>query len=183
MTPHHVHRIALSLRDVDQLFNTMDPSPFHDKDLDRDAEEFITSWAREYPADEPIALSVHLEQWPAEDPTTLIRTAVHNYFEQRAKLAGLEFRRLMRQGRTSLIIGLGFLAACLVAAELLIADGATGLSRYVRESFTIAGWVAMWRPMEIYLYDWWPVRRRQRDFVRLSTMPVEVLHTTPQAGD
>jgi len=32
----------------------------------------------------------------------------------------------------------------------------------------------MWRPMQIYLYDWWPVRRRRRIYEKLSHMPVEV---------
>ena len=169
--PHHL--IELKLRDVQQLFNSMDPSPFHDKDLDKDAEEFIVSWSREYPLDDTVTLRVHLDQQPEKDPTTLITEAVHNYFEYRAKLSGMEFRRLMRQGRSSLIIGVLFLGACLLASNLL-ASGTTGLAGYVRESLTIAGWVAMWRPMEIYLYDWWPVRRQQRNYVRLSTMPVEV---------
>ena len=113
------HLIELNLRDIHQLFNSMDPSPFHDKDLDRGAEEFIVSWAREYPLDEPVTLRVHLEQWPAENPTQLIRDAVHNYFGYRRDMAQLDFRRLMRQGRASLMIGLLFLGACLVARELL----------------------------------------------------------------
>jgi hypothetical protein len=104
----------------------------------------------------------------------MIRDAVHNHFGNRMKLSELEFRRLMRQGRLSLAIGLLFLAACLTAARMLSRqpDAFTG---YVRESLTIAGWVAMWRPMQIYLYDWWPVRRRIRDFRRLSEMPVELV--------
>jgi hypothetical protein len=45
----------------------------------------------------------------------------------------------------------------------------------VRESLMIAGWVAMWRPMQIYLYDWWPLRQRSRIYEKLSNMPVEVV--------
>ena len=37
------HRIEIYLDRIEQLFNSMDPSPFHEKDLDRDAEEFIVS--------------------------------------------------------------------------------------------------------------------------------------------
>jgi hypothetical protein len=47
------HNIELNLRDINQLFNTIDPSPFPDKDLDRSAEDFIVSWAQEFPIDEP----------------------------------------------------------------------------------------------------------------------------------
>ena len=43
-----------------------------------------------------------------------------------------------------------------------------------REGLTIGGWVAMWRPMEIYLYSWWPLQRRGRIFEKMSQMKVEV---------
>ena len=118
--PGHSHSIMLKLRDMNQLFNSMDPSPFIEKDLDDDAEEFIVSWAHEFPPGEPVKLCIYLEQWPAEDPKELIREAVHNYFAHRAKLTDLEFRRLMKQGRTSLFIGLSFLAACLVVIRTLL---------------------------------------------------------------
>jgi len=49
-----IHLIELKLRELRQLFNTMDPSPFKEKDLDREAEEFIMSWARDYPLEEPV---------------------------------------------------------------------------------------------------------------------------------
>jgi hypothetical protein len=151
----------------------MDPSPFHEKDLDPDAEELITSWARELPSNAQLALRIHVDRWTEPDPTPVIRGAVENYFEQRARMARLEFRRLMRRGRTSLIIGILFLVACLTAAQLIGADG--GIPLFFRESLMIAGWVAMWRPMEIYLYDWWPLRDQFRRYTRLAAMPVEVV--------
>jgi hypothetical protein len=178
MPASHPHRIELNLRDMAQLFNSMDPSPFHERDLDHDAEEFIESWAREYPIDEPVALRVHLADWPADDPRDVIRDAVHNYFAYRAKLTDLEFHQLMKQGRTTLVIGTLFLAGCLGLGRVLggVGDG-TGFV-LVRESLTIAGWVAMWRPMQLYLYDWWPVRRRGRVYRKLSRMTVEVVEGT-----
>jgi hypothetical protein len=70
----------MKLRDMNQLFNSMDPSPFIEKDLDDDAEEFIVSWAQEFSAKTPLKLRIYLEQWPSEDPKELIRTAVRNHF-------------------------------------------------------------------------------------------------------
>ena len=61
------HNISVKLRDMDQLFNSMDPSPFLEKDLDDKAEEFIVGWAQEFPRNAPLRLRVHLEKWPAED--------------------------------------------------------------------------------------------------------------------
>jgi hypothetical protein len=172
----HPHRIELKLHDVSQLFNSMDPSPFHEKDLDSDAEEFIVSWAQEYALDAPLALRIYLSQWPKDDPQELVHQSIHHYFDYRAKLTQLEFRRLMAQGRTSMVIGLTFLALCFVTIELILPHEDGAWTRFLRESLLIAGWVAMWRPMQTYLYDWWPLRRRQRIFAKLSKMPVDVIH-------
>ncbi len=168
--------ISLKLRDLNQLFNSMDPSPFIEKDLDDRAEEFIVGWAREFPPDAHVRLRVHLEQWPTQDdPKELIRQAVHNHFSHRAELTRLEFSALMKQGWTSLIIGLSCLATCLIVSKVLLQSEAGTWANILQESLTIAGWVAMWRPMQIYLYDWWPLRRRARTYERLSHMPVEVI--------
>jgi len=120
-------------------------------------------------------LSIYLDQWPAEDPKEMISTAVHNHFAHRAKITDLEFKRLLKQGRTSLFIGLVFLSACLVLSKVLLGRDAGTWAAIARESLTIAGWVAMWRPMQIYLYDWWPLRRRGRIYSKLSHVPVEVV--------
>jgi hypothetical protein len=173
--PKHSRVIALELRDMSQLFNSMDPSPLENKDLDDDVEEFIVFSSEEYRPDQALTLRIYLQEWPAEDPTDLVRNSIHNYFAYRANLNYLAFRRLMRRGRTSLVIGLLFLAACLVTSKLLLGELAGTWARIVRESLTIAGWVAMWRPMEIYLYDWWPLRRRSRLYQKLSQIPVEMI--------
>jgi len=41
-------------------------------------------------------------------------------------------------------------------------------------SLSIAGWVAMWRPMELFLYGWWPIRGEARLYDRLAVMPVRI---------
>ena len=174
--PAHSHIISLKLRDLNQLFNSMDPSPFIEKDLDDRAEEFIVGWAREFPPDARVRLRVHLEQWPTQDdPKELIRQAVHNHFSHRAVLTHLEFSALMKQGWTSLLIGLTCLASCLIVSKVMLHSEAGTWANVLQESLTIAGWVAMWRPMQIYLYDWWPLHRRARIYERLGHMPVEVI--------
>jgi len=51
-------RIEIGLRDISQLFNTIDPAPFHEKDQDFDAEEFSVSWVRK-----PMESDLY-EWWP-----------------------------------------------------------------------------------------------------------------------
>ena len=169
------HRVELNLRDINQLFNTIDPSPFHDKDLDHDAEEFIVSWTREFPLDEAVVLVIYLAELPVgKDFEPMMEQSVHHYFAYRTDLIRVEFRQLMRDGRRSLLIGGLFLLACLTASNVIIGQAPGTFLSVVRESLTIAGWVAMWRPMEIFLYEWWPLRRRWRIYEKMSRMKVEV---------
>ena len=169
--------IRLSLRGLAQLFNSMDPSPFVERDLDADAEEYITSWAREVPPGRELELAISLAE-PAED--TGLEQAVRRYFSTRAAIKRLEFGQLMRRGRLSLGVGSLFLVLCLLLGEFLAKSNPGAVSDILREGLTIAGWVAMWRPLEIYLYDWWPLFEERRRLDRLSRIRVRIVG--PEAG-
>lgn len=170
------HRIELRLRELNQLFDSFDPAPFHEKDLDRDAEDYIVSWAREYPAGEPLLFRLHLPRDQQRfEPEPTVRDAVHNYFAYRAELARLDVRRTLQQGRASLVVGIVFLVVCMVLRELLRRVGTDDWLGVVEEGLLIIGWVAMWRPIELLLYDWWPQRRLRQTFENLSRMRVEVV--------
>jgi hypothetical protein len=169
--------LELHVAKMRQLFNAMDPAPFRERDLDPNAEAYIVDWGREIPAGQPLGLVVHLggESATRED-TDMLRDAVHAYFRQRALATRQKLRQLFRVGRISLLIGLAFLAGAIVLGELvagLISKGSYG--SIIKESFVIGGWVALWRPLEIFLYDWWPIRAEAKLFDRLGAMDVRVL--------
>jgi hypothetical protein len=173
--PSKTAAIELRLRELAQLFNSLDPSPFIDRDLDPDAEEFILSWAREHGKDQELELTLHLATTPPPDRAAGAEAAVRHYFATRAEMKQREFRQLMKRGRISLSIGIVFLAVCLFASELVAKLGHTTSAGLLRESLTIGGWVAMWRPLEIYLYDWWPLRDERRLVERLARMKVRLI--------
>jgi hypothetical protein len=79
----------------------------------------------------------------------------------------------LRRGRISLLIGVGFMIACLFVRELLMASE-TAVSRIIDEGLVIAGWVAMWGPIDVFLYGWWPIAGRRRLLARLARVDVEV---------
>ena len=174
--PPNCEVIEVRVTELKQLFNAIDPAPFRERDLDPKAEEFIVEWARETPGDREIALLVHLERAAGRpDEAAVLRDAVAEFFAHRAESARQRLRQHFRIGRTSLVIGLAFLAAVVALGDLV--DAAVGnrrLGALLRESFLIGGWVAMWRPLEIFLYGWWPIRADIRLYRRLSAMPVRI---------
>lgn len=168
--------IEINLQRIELLFNPLDPSPPPERDLAREIEEFIESWAREQRADAPLTLRIHLREDPGPAAQReLVAQAVRRYFRYRADMTQREWRELRRQGRRTLAIGLPFLAACVAAGQLLAGPVGPTLGPILRESLLVGGWVAMWKPIEIHLYDHLPLRRRLRIQERLAAAPVELL--------
>jgi hypothetical protein len=165
--------IEINLGKLTQLFNSLDPSPFHDRDLDHDAEEYILGWAEEVGLPRPLKLVIHLPQTEiAGVDQPVLEQAIHNYFEYQQHQCQRRLRLLFRDGRISLAIGVAFLFVCIVIRQLAYSFGS--VSEIVAEGMLIVGWVAMWRPLEIFLYDWWPIRRRGLVLGKLAAMPVMV---------
>jgi hypothetical protein len=167
------------------LFDAIDPSPFRDRDLDPKAEEFIVSWAKELPREATLALVVDLDREAGlPDEAAVLRDAIHEFFRHRAERYRQRLRELFRVGRTSLVIGLTVLAAAIVLGDFLagLMKG-NRIAEIVRESLTIGGWVSMWRPLEVFLYDWWPIRNEARLSDRLASMPVRIRYVNATAPD
>lgn len=177
-------QIEVHVDELKQLFNSMDPTPFRQRDLDPRAEEFIAGWASELHADLPLSLLVHVDrEAAAADEVAVLQVAVREFFKQRAAVTRRRLRQLLRVGRTSLLIGVAAVAVSIALGDLigkLVSDDR--LDGVLRESLLIGGWVAMWRPLEVFLYDWWPIRAEARLFDRLSEMQVQVVpaNTQPQ---
>ena len=171
--------IEIHLSDLTALFNSLDPTPFHKRDLDPEAEEFIASWAREMPRDVPLGLLIHLDREVPHDAEETVHSAVRDHFARKATATRQRLRQLFRVGRISLVIGLAVVAASVVIGDVLekLMQG-SGFGSVIRESLLIGGWVAMWRPLEIFLYDWWPIRNEASLFDRLAAMVVRVLPHT-----
>jgi hypothetical protein len=169
--------IEVHLREVSQLFDALDPSPFREKDLDRNAEEYILESVKEFPSRIPCVLVIHLDQPTGLSEERVIGDAIRVHFARRSKSLRRNLRTLLRRGLISLAIGVTFLAVFFVIAQLVgRLLGETGFAMLFREGLIIVGWVAMWRPLEIFLYDWWPIVGERRLHDRLSRINVRVSH-------
>ena len=177
--------IEMRLRELSQLFDAMDPLPLREKDLDRSAEEYIVDSVKELPSKTLYELVVHLDQ-PARVPDGgfSVGDSVRVHFARRSQLLRRKLRELIRRGLISLGIGLVFLAAVLIIAQsvgrLL---GESDIATLLREGLLILGWVAMWRPLEIFLYDWWPIVGERRVHNRLSQIRVRIVYRDSQPTD
>jgi hypothetical protein len=174
--PPAAQAIELRIEEISQLFDSLDPFPFRERDLDKEAEEFIVSWARELPADQPLRIVVHLPQAQASSPEALdIAPALARYFRYRARAIGLDLNELFRVGRRALAIGVVVLAVSVITSQTVVASfEPRPIAGVISESLLIFGWVANWRPIEIFLYEWWPIVRRRNLYLRLAAAQTEL---------
>jgi hypothetical protein len=166
----HQHLIEINLREPRQLFNSLDPAPFHEKDLDASAEEYIVSAVQELGTRQQNKLVIYLPE-VQEAERISIPAAISHYFAYRAQQARADLQQLLRFGSLSLLIGVAFLCLCLMLREGMLQANA---GQIVTEGLLIVGWVALWRPLEVFLYEWWPIRQRQKRFQHIANMPMEV---------
>ena len=175
--------IELRVDDIAQLFDTLDPYPFPERDLNHDAEEFILGWARELSPHRPITIMVHhpdtAQQRGAFDA---LKLAMARYFAARSQSSQRDLNELFRVGRYSLAIGVTTLLGCLLLSQLTAQFfDSRPLNQLIQESFLILGWVANWRPLEIFLYDWWPIIRKRNLYRRLAAARIYERPCDPEA--
>jgi hypothetical protein len=174
-TENGVVLIDIRLHTVAQLFNSLDPAPFREKDLEHEAEDYIVGSANDFPVYTPLKLVVHL---PADQVGTpgaaAIEDAIHHFFAYSLAAERRRLRAYLREGRVSLLIGLAMLFVCVGLRQLLTALGDGTLEHILAEGFLIVGWVAMWHPIDTFVFGWWPARRRGRIYAKLAEVPVEL---------
>lgn len=127
---------------------------------------------------EPLHLKLILRQ-PSAAGDEAIRTAVRGYCEAVIVDRQLDLRRIRRVGRNALLLGLGFLAICLALSTA--ATAASFLPEFIRrlfgEGLVIAGWVGLWRPLEVMLFDTRPPQHDIQLHRAIATAEIEVLQT------
>jgi hypothetical protein len=169
--------IDMVVKDARQLFDMRDPSPYRERDLDDDAVEYLLGAAREIGQRTHlrVAIRVEGEADPVLTPEVIV-AAVRTHLEYERERQRRQVREVLAQGRRSLAIGVGALAVLLSAAELTTLLPGSHLLEIVHEGLVISGWVAMWRPLELLLYDWWPHVEQRRVIDAVLAADIGVLH-------
>src|SRR5690242_12826891 len=150
--------IEISVSKLGQLYNSFDPSPFHEKDLDDDADHYIFTAAREIGTDKPFKLVIHVPAEVAQSADVHgIEQSIRGHYLYKLQTTRRDLRHELQRGRISLMIGFVFLAACMAGREVALGFVPSVVQRIFSEGLLIIGWVAMFGPLEVFLYGWWPI--------------------------
>lgn len=168
--------IEVAIRNIWQLFNERDPAPSWARDLDENFVNYVVSSTQEFPLKTPLKLKiVVLEESPHNIAKEDLHAAIRSHFVYAARLSQTKMRKSLRVGRYFLLIGLLVLFICLAIAQVISSKHSdAGLAVIAQEGFTIIGWVAMWRPIEVILYDWFPLREEKLYLEKIATLDIDL---------
>jgi hypothetical protein len=167
--------IEIELHSMMQIFNSLDPAPFHEKELDASAEVYIYNSVGEFPLKTPLELMIYLPSAEIRtDTEETLKDAIRNHFSYKKLLIDLELRRILQRGRRNMMIAFGFLFLCLLTIQLLSTLKGDLLKTTLSEGVTIIGWVALWEPVNVFLYGWWPLVQKKNIYKKIIGMSVKV---------
>ncbi len=163
--------VDITVKEFRQLYDSRDPSPFHDRDLDEALVHYVVMSCEEIGEDTNIKIVITGYNKNDQQQQSDFQVAFHQFFEHEVRAVHNELKFLFRQGRVSLTLGIGFLMICVFLA-FRVGD-LDVFGRVVHEGLIIMGWVALWKPLNIFLYEWWPYRRKMNVYKRLSEIEIE----------
>jgi hypothetical protein len=169
--------LEIKLSSIMQLFNSFDPAPFHEKELDSAAEDYIVDAVEDFPVKTLFKMIIYLPpELVGTDQAKKITPAIHNHFRYKMLVADRKFRSQFRHGRGSLVIGLSFLSINLIARQLIFLSNLANLflAQLLTDALLVFGWAAMWEPITILLYELRPIIRKKNVYRRISEMDIAI---------
>lgn len=185
MSKTEPHVLRLVLESASELFVTPDADPLGGREGEYTGLERMLNELRPLPAG-PVELTLVL---PASERSSDLevrcRKALQARLDRRIEHNRNDARSLRHEGYATLWRGLLFLALCLIGSRLMtVVDFAPGfVERFIDEGLVIAGWVALWYPLDVLLYQRWPLARERRLYraLREAPMHVEFRDSVPEA--
>ncbi len=109
-----------------------------------------------------------------ELPGDAIREAIRSYFDYKKDLQQRELKNFLKRARLFLAIGLFVLATCVGLAQNLTITASPGATGILREGVLILGWVSIWKPIELILFDWVPLVEKLRIYKKLLVTEIKI---------
>lgn len=169
-----INLIEIKVTSIAEIFNPIDPSPLNKKDLEEDVEDYIVTAVEDFSLKSKINIIIYIPDNEIEAETSeQINKAVNNFFAYRAWSTRASLRGMFKDARTSLVLGSIILFTAMTCKTLLTNFSSSAWTLAVSESLVVAGWVAMWHPVQKFLYEWWPLKRKLHIFEKLCEIKVE----------
>jgi len=168
--------IEIKISSIIQLFNSFDPAPFHEKELDTAAEHYIVETVNDFPHNTQFRIVIYLPpELVTSESAKKISPAIQNHFQYKTLVAERKFRSRLKYGRFTLLVGLSFLFFSLVTGQYLLSVTTSIITQLIATALLVTGWAAMWEPVTVLLYELWPLVQMKKTYQKISTTEIDIL--------
>lgn len=169
------HHLSIELGSLEELFDAPQFDPVGGRAEELPGLERLANELRPL-SRAPVCTRIQLPASArAPDLEERCRHALRVVLDRRIQRNRNDARSLRQEGYATLWRGLLFLALCLLGSrlvgELPLLPGF--VERFIDEGLVIAGWVALWYPLDVLLYQRWPLARERRLYENLRDMRLE----------
>lgn len=167
--------VEVFVNNAQQLFDSKDPAPFRDRDLDNDFVKYIFASFSEFSMSTPIKIVVTINDHETEHlDASAVSNAMDNFFAYEIALQMSEIRQFLRRSLFAFAMGVSVLFLSIGVAQSIEVDSPPGILGVLREGIVIFGWVALWKPLELILFDWYPLVERLRLYKKIKKSEAEI---------
>lgn len=168
------YALEIKVQELRQLFDERDPAPFRQKDLDDDAADYMVSCFRDLPQDPEMLVIYAGKEIPSQFSAAEVTQALHDFFQFEAERTQRQMRFTLQTGLRSLLIGFSFLTLFSFISYVLRQQPESIMINMVKETIYLLELVSMWRPVQIFLYEWWPYIELKNIYLKLAKIKVVI---------
>lgn len=164
--------IEVTVDGPNELFESLDRGTDWGRHLNERVEQFIVHRAEEQRLPKYMLVVRIPEVALSRSDSTALATGIRQHFVHRANEERAKVQTLIRDGKRDLMTGSVFLFVCGIVGLVGVNVLPRAIGLFLEQGLLILGWVALWRPVDLLLYELRPLRLRRDVLDALSKMDV-----------
>ncbi len=170
--------IELKVSSLEDMFDEHDPSPYMIRDLDTSITEYIMGCVLEINPEFVGKIRVYTEDFFDLDKQDIFAKSIKDFFALKAHMEKVQLKQVFKRGLVSLAIGLGFLLSAIMASFYIQSKSPEFWTAFLKEGLHLLGWVSMWKPINLFLYDWWHPLQDLKSYQALAKVDIEIVFSS-----
>jgi hypothetical protein len=167
--------IEIQGENIEMLFSSFDPSPISRRRLNSELVNYVLD--RIDPKDKnPVNIVIsNFPEGNAILKKNELAQIIRRQIKKAINMANEDLRANFRLGLRTLLVALIILMTCLGLSTLFEYLPFRIFQSALIEGFVIIGWVILWHPIEILVFDWWPISEKKHKLERLAKGEIIVM--------
>ncbi len=168
--------IAVNIERLEEFYDTLDPSYLYEKDLNPNLARYLTERIVVFPEKTDVKIEFHVpSEFKEKNYAADMTQAFRKHFEFEYLNSMVHKNKRIKKGlKTFFYAGIIFMSLMTLSILIKSVGRDNVILKLISEGLFIGGWVSLWKPIEILIYDWLPLYEDERKYKRLRDIKVKI---------